>query len=67
LISGVVSGFFGAGIGALSFMTSYNYLSRIAYNDPKYQDIDFRAKNMVIYMCSDLVASTFKLPFEARK
>lgn len=63
----MVSGFFGAGIGALSFMTSYNYLSRIGFNDPKYQDIDFRKKNMVIYMCSDLVASTFKLPFEARK
>jgi len=48
-------------------MTSYNYLSRIAYNNPKYQDMDFRAKNMAIYLCSDLVASTFKLPFEARK
>ena len=27
LISGVVSGFFGAGIGGLTFITSYNYLT----------------------------------------
>ena len=36
LISGVVAGFFGAGMGGLTFMTSYNYLTNIAYNDPRY-------------------------------
>ena len=63
----MVSGFFGAGIGALTFMTSYNLFSSIAYNDPKYQDIDFRKKNMLIYLTADILASTSRLPFEARK
>ena len=67
LISGVVSGFFGSGIGALTFMTAYTQLSDIVGRDERYKDMDFRAKNMAIYLCSDLVASTFKLPFEARK
>ena len=28
LISGVISGFFGAGMGGLTFMTSYDYLTQ---------------------------------------
>lgn len=67
MISGVVSGFFGSGIGALTFMTSYRYLSEIAYSNNKYKDVDFRKKNMIIYMLSDMAASVTKLPFECRK
>lgn len=62
-----MSGFFGAGIGALTFMTSYNLLTDIFYNNPKYNDVDFRKKNMMIYLASDIFASAAKLPFEARK
>ena len=67
LISGIVSGFFGSGIGALTFMTSYKYFSEIAYTDSRYKDADFRYKNMVVYMISDTFASITKLPFECRK
>ena len=50
LISGVVSGFFGSGIGALTFMTAYTQLSDIVGRDERYKDMDFRAKNMMIYI-----------------
>jgi hypothetical protein len=48
-------------------MTSYKFLSSIAYNDPKYADIDFRKKNMFIYLVGDILASCARLPFETRK
>jgi hypothetical protein len=67
LISGVVSGFFGSGIGALTFMTAYTKLSEVIERDEKYKDMDFRAKNMMIYMTSDVLASFSRLPFECRK
>ena len=67
LISGVVSGFFGSGIGALTFMTAYTQLSDIVGRDERYKDMDFRAKNMMIYMTSDVLASFTRLPFECRK
>lgn len=67
LISGLVSGFFGAGMGGMSFISSYNYLTNYAYLDPRFDHIDFRLKNMVIYLTSDLFASIFRVPFEARK
>ena len=67
LISGVVSGFFGSGIGALTFMTAYTQLSDIVGRDERYKDMDFRAKKMMIYMTSDVLASFTRLPFECRK
>ena len=67
LISGVVSGFFGSGIGALTFMTSYTQLSDMMARDERYKDMDFRAKNMMIYLASDVLASFTRLPFECRK
>ena len=67
LISGVVSGFFGSGIGALTFMTAYTQLSDMVGRDERYKDMDFRAKNMMIYMTSDVLASFTRLPFECRK
>ena len=67
LISGVVSGFFGSGIGALTFMTAYTQFSDIIGRDERYQNVDFRVKNMAIYMSSDILASFTRLPFECRK
>jgi len=70
LISGVVSGFFGAGIGGLTFMTSYQYLTQQIYAKERIgwlNDKDFRIKNTFIYTCSDVVATITRLPFETRK
>ena len=66
LISGVIAGFFGAGCGALSFMTCHNYLTQKLYQY-NYEGYDFRAKNMIIYLASDACASLAKIPFETRK
>ena len=62
-----MSGFTGAGMGGLTFMTCHNILTHKMYADSKYQDLDFRLKNMLIYVCSDLLASLSRLPFETRK
>ena len=70
LISGVVSGFLGAGMGGLTFMTMHNLLSNQVYGckpDSVFFNMDFRVKNMGIFMMADLVASITKLPFETRK
>lgn len=67
LISGVISGFFGAGIGGLTFMTMHNLMTQKFFGDQRYNDVDFRIKNMTIYLTSDLFASIMKLPFETRK
>ena len=70
MISGVISGFFGVGIGSLVFITSYNYLTQLIYAQKKIKplnNLDFRLKNLIIFSCSDVVATFFKLPFEARK
>ena len=67
LISGVVSGFCGAGLGGLTFITTFNLLSNQAYFHKKYDWIDFRLKNMAIFLASDLAASITRLPFETRK
>ena len=57
----------GAGIGGMTFMSCHNILTQELFANPKYQDIDFRWKNMVIFITSDFVASFMRLPFEARK
>ena len=70
LISGVVSGFFGAGIGGLTFMTCYEYLTQQVYakeNIGFLKDADFRVKNTFIFTCSDFAATFVRLPFETRK
>lgn len=70
LISGVVSGFFGAGIGGLSFMTMHNLLTQKIYAEEKFgwlTPMDFRVKNMIIFLLSDVAASLTKFPFETRK
>ena len=63
----MVSGFFGAGAGSLAFVTSYNYLTNYVYLTDKYDDIDFRLKNLAIYLTSDMFAAIFRAPFETRK
>ena len=70
LISGVVSGFFGAGLGALTFMTSYEYLTQQIYAKQRVsflKEADWRIKNTVIFTLSDIVATFARLPFETRK
>lgn len=57
----------GAGIGGMTFMTNYNLMTNYLYGDPQYADIDFRVKNMAIYLSSDILASLIKVPFETRK
>jgi phage pi2 protein 07 len=37
------------------------------YTNKKYNDWDFRTKNMIIYLTSDFMASFGKIMFEARK
>jgi len=66
LISGVISGFFGAGSGALTFMTFHNLLTSKFFT-PEWENVDFRAKNMLIYLTADVFASVARLPFETRK
>lgn len=63
----MVSGFFGAGIGGLTFITSFNYLTQEVYRNEKYNHIDFRFKNLFIYFLSDMAASVTRVPFECRK
>ena len=72
LISGLVSGFFGAVVGGVAFMSTYNAMTYQLYASnsnlaPYCGDLDFRIKNLMIYFCSDLVGSTVKAPFEVRK
>ena len=54
-------------MGGLTFMTNYNYMTQYLYGSGKYDHIDFRLKNMAIYLSSDFLASIVKLPFETRK
>lgn len=66
----MVSGFFGAGIGALSFMTVHNLLTQQIYAEEKFSLLtnrDFRVKNMFIFLMSDIAASLTRFPFETRK
>ena len=77
LISGVVSGFMGAAIGSLTFMTLHNFLTIKLYCNSAFtgsdrprswaQDLDFRYKNLLIFAASDFCASFCKVPFEVRK
>lgn len=67
LISGVISGFMGAGMGGLTFMTCHNFLTHKLYGNEKWNDVDFRYKNMAIYLVSDIFASLTRIPFETRK
>ena len=77
LISGVVSGFFGSAIGALTFWTLHDYLTLKLYcHSPsqvnngvlgRMQQWDFRVKNIAIFAASDFCASVTKLMFEVRK
>lgn len=65
-----MSGFFGAGLGALTFMTCHEYLTQQVYakqSIPLLANADFRIKNMFIFTVSDFFAAIVKLPFEARK
>lgn len=76
LISGIVSGFFGATAGAFAFYAQFQHLTHAFYANT-YKDTfafvdtiklwDFRYKNILIYAVSDLTASIFKAPFEVRK
>ena len=67
MISGVVSGFLGSLSGGLTFISCYNYMSLKMYTDPAYQNLNFKLKNILIYICSDFFASFSKIFFEARK
>jgi len=67
LISGVVSGFLGAMAGSITFMTSFNLLTKYFYRSPKFNNWDFRAKNLLIYSLSDFSASFSRIFFETRK
>ena len=86
LISGVISGFFGALAGAMTFMTVHDQLTLLLYCNtygrssgavPKslenskllnsIQGWDFRLKNILIYVTSDIAASVTKVQFEVRK
>ena len=48
-------------------MSCHNLLTQELYGNHKYKDIDFRWKNMAIFLASDVFASVAKLPFETRK
>jgi hypothetical protein len=83
LISGVVSGFLGAATGAFTFMYMHDLLTMQLYSnvslrrtleeeeDKSYlgrmQKWDFRVKNLLIYVASDICASCMKVTFEVRK
>lgn len=67
MISGVISGFLGAAAGSLTFITTFDQLTYYMYSNKKYSDWDFRLKNYMIYLASDLNASITKLFFETRK
>ena len=57
----------GAGIGGMTFMTNYNLMTNKLYGNSDYRDIDFRLKNMAIYLSSDVLSALVKVPFETRK
>jgi len=68
LISGVIPGFFGAAIGASTFMGCYTAMTKHLYSgQSEYKGLDFRLKNFGIYFVSDFVASFTKILFETRK
>lgn len=81
LISGVISGFLGAAMGSMTFMTLHNYLTTYLYSNVglsgqvtqndgmrgKLQSLDWRLKNLLIFSTSDFCASFTKVMFEARK
>ena len=71
----MVSGFLGAAVGSFAFMNMFQHLTIVFYstlyqNNPLVDRVkpwDFRYKNILIYMCSDITASFLKAPFEVRK
>jgi hypothetical protein len=67
LISGVISGFLGAAAGSLTFISTYNSLTYYFNTNKEYVDMDFRLKNMLIYIASDFTSSFVRTPFEVRK
>lgn len=79
LISGVISGFLGAAIGSLTFLTVHNQLTLMLYSNKglmrdkkeslrmRLQAMDFKIKNLMIFAASDFCASFTKVMFEVRK
>jgi hypothetical protein len=76
LISGVVSGFFGALAGSFAFVCSFYQLTNLLHSNlykgqypllDKIKLWDWRLKNIAIYGVSDSIASIMKAPFEVRK
>lgn len=67
MISGVISGFFGAAAGSLTFITTFELMTYKIFSQKKYNDWDFRVKNYLIYLASDFNASIAKSFLEARK
>lgn len=67
----MVSGFIGAGIGGMAFITSHQVLTQYLYSGRKapswLNELDFRLKNLLIFCTSEIVGSVVKLPFETRK
>lgn len=62
-----MSGFLGAAAGSLTFISTYNSLTFHMYSSRNYADWDFRLKNFLIYVASDLNASFARIIFETRK
>ena len=67
MISGIVSGFFGALAGSFTFINTYNALTFEFYTNERTKDWDFRIKNFLIYIMSDFTASFSRVFFECRK
>ena len=64
----MIPGFFGAAIGATTFMTTYTGLTMHLYSGAsRFKSYDFRKKNFGIYLASDMAATFTKILFETRK
>jgi hypothetical protein len=67
VISGIVSGFWGALTSSFTFIWVFNNMTWLLYSNDKYREVDFRLKNYLIYSCSDFWASFMRIFFESRK
>lgn len=69
MISGIFTHFLGAAVGGLSFISSYKYFTYYFFelNQHTKHNWDFRLKNIVIYLISDVCAGVSRIFFEARK
>jgi len=63
----MTAGFFGSAAGALTFITVFNEMTQRVYANKRFVDVDFRLKNILIYMVSDFCAGFAKIGFETRK